>query len=334
MSYTRKKVLVFILLTQLLLVLGLPVAAQLGTVPYTFSPGTTILSSEVNSNFSTIYSNALNRTGGTMSGTLNVANVEPLSNNSYALGSSGNRFSNIFSVLGNFSGTLTGAAANFSGLFTATGVGSHTIGGGGTATTSTLFVNGASGANLGASLALRKNGTTFGLISSESTWVGGGSTSSDLAFAAETGNGLKFFTNGSATYRLNINSTGDLDTPGTISMASSLIGGRLALSGIVTGADFNGVNTNNYNPTGIGTAAVLRIRSTGAMILSGIAPIASQTLLLMNVGGTSSITLGDEDTNSSAENRFALSAAYTLALDEAVLLWYDSISQRWRLVAQ
>lgn len=72
------------------LVLGWPAAAaaQLGSVPYTFSAGTTIKSAEVNTNFSTIYSNALNRTGGTMTGSLTVQSIVLAADSTYDIGTS------------------------------------------------------------------------------------------------------------------------------------------------------------------------------------------------------------------------------------------------------
>lgn len=62
-----------IFLALLLTLLPATAWAQLGTVPYTFTAGTTIRSAEVNSNFSTVYANALNRTGGTMTGQLTAS---------------------------------------------------------------------------------------------------------------------------------------------------------------------------------------------------------------------------------------------------------------------
>lgn len=61
------------LLVALVLLLGLArgASAQI-TVPYTFTPGTVILASEVNANFSTVSTNALNRTGGTVTGNVTV----------------------------------------------------------------------------------------------------------------------------------------------------------------------------------------------------------------------------------------------------------------------
>jgi hypothetical protein len=59
------------LIIALIFVLAVPAAAQV-SVPYTFSSGNTILASEVNANFSTLAASALNRTGGTITGTIAV----------------------------------------------------------------------------------------------------------------------------------------------------------------------------------------------------------------------------------------------------------------------
>ncbi len=61
----------------LMLLWATPAFAQLGSVPYSFTSGTAISSSQVNTNFSTAYATALNRAGGTMTGTLTTLNVFP-----------------------------------------------------------------------------------------------------------------------------------------------------------------------------------------------------------------------------------------------------------------
>lgn len=76
--------------------------AQLGSVPYTFTSGSTISSTQVNANFSDIYSKALLRTGGTMTGTLQVRDVTPAVDNTYDLGTNAASFND-----GWFDGTLT-----------------------------------------------------------------------------------------------------------------------------------------------------------------------------------------------------------------------------------
>jgi hypothetical protein len=80
------------LLPLLFLLLPAVAQAQLGSVPHTFVADTTILASEVNTNFSTVYSTALNRTGGTMTGTLTSQQITPAATNTYDLGTTGTRF--------------------------------------------------------------------------------------------------------------------------------------------------------------------------------------------------------------------------------------------------
>jgi hypothetical protein len=63
------------------------VSAQVSGPPFTFTNGTVADATEVNANFTSIYSNALNRTGGTMTGTLNSRSVIPTAANTYDLGS-------------------------------------------------------------------------------------------------------------------------------------------------------------------------------------------------------------------------------------------------------
>lgn len=81
-----------------LFLLALPTTAwaQLGSVPYSFSSGTVIRSAEVNANFSDVYSNALNRTGGTMTGTLTSQAIAPSADATYALGSASFAYTSAF----------------------------------------------------------------------------------------------------------------------------------------------------------------------------------------------------------------------------------------------
>jgi hypothetical protein len=92
-------------------------AAQI-TPTYTYVAGTVINPDEVNANFA-LLQNALNRTGGTMTGTLTAQAIAFAANNTYAVGSSGTRASNVFSVLGNFSGAVTfGSTIGVTGVAT------------------------------------------------------------------------------------------------------------------------------------------------------------------------------------------------------------------------
>jgi hypothetical protein len=79
----------------LALLCATPASAQI-TVPNTFTANTIIKSSEVNANFSALAVNALNRTGGIMSGTLTTLSVVPFASATYDLGSSGTKFRSAF----------------------------------------------------------------------------------------------------------------------------------------------------------------------------------------------------------------------------------------------
>jgi hypothetical protein len=110
-------------LLSLLLVLGfsVPAAAQLGSVPFVFEPDTVISSSEVNTNFATVYSNALLRTGGTMTGTFSSRDLVPTADNTYDIGSGSFAYQDGF-----FDGALTAGSLDVAGAIIA-GSGNVTI---------------------------------------------------------------------------------------------------------------------------------------------------------------------------------------------------------------
>jgi len=140
-------------LTLLSLLLWVGSASAQITVPNTFIASTRIVSADVNQNFSTLGTNALNRTGGTMTGTLTTLGIVPTTNNASDIGASGTRYANVYSVQGNFSGALTAgstlAVTGATTLSSTLGVtGNTTIGGtlgvtGAATLSSTLVVTGA-----------------------------------------------------------------------------------------------------------------------------------------------------------------------------------------------
>jgi hypothetical protein len=102
------------------------VQAQIAGPPFVFSNGTTIEASEVNTNFATLYTNALNRTGGTMTGALLFS-----ADNNHDIGASGTTRPRDLFLARNatISGTLTqtgaaafGGAVTFSSTAAANGV--------------------------------------------------------------------------------------------------------------------------------------------------------------------------------------------------------------------
>jgi hypothetical protein len=86
------------------------------TPPYIFVNGTAANADEVNADIAK-FADALNRTGGTMTGTLNTLTVLPVTTGTYALGSSLLRWSNgYFQVLDVTGGSITAATITASGI--------------------------------------------------------------------------------------------------------------------------------------------------------------------------------------------------------------------------
>lgn len=102
-----------------------------------------------------------------------------------------------------------------------------------------------------------------------------------------------------------------------------------AYTGIITPTAL-AANTNDYAPTGLATASVIRLSSTGAVNLTGLTGGATGRVVLIHNVGASTITLVDESVASTTTNRFALTANLALSADSVVLLQYDATSSRWR----
>jgi hypothetical protein len=107
------------------------------------------------------------------------------------------------------------------------------------------------------------------------------------------------------------------------------IGGAFVLSGVATPAALS-ANTNNWNPTGLGSNTVFRVSATASVNVTGlVAQAAGSSLVLINTG-TYPITLTNLDSNSSSANQFNLGANVSLGASQAIQLWYDGTSSQWR----
>ena len=98
-------------------------------------------------------------------------------------------------------------------------------------------------------------------------------------------------------------------------------------------------NTNNYSPPNAFTGAVWFISSTGAVNLTGIAapPTAAAPgygLLLFNTG-TQTITMTNNDSNSTAGNRILTKTAASVSItaNSSVYLMYDAVNLAWRQIS-
>lgn len=95
-------------------------------------------------------------------------------------------------------------------------------------------------------------------------------------------------------------------------------------------------DVNDYSPTGLSTARVVRIDPGAAdRVITGLtAQEAGRLLLLVNISTSKRFTLSYENTSSVAANRFLGpgGADVNVIKEGAVMVYYDGTSARWRTV--
>jgi hypothetical protein len=106
------------------------------------------------------------------------------------------------------------------------------------------------------------------------------------------------------------------------------VAGPIHLTGVITPAQIV-ANTDDYNPTGLATATVLRLSTDVSRNLTGIvAQSQGRVFQLHNIGAADLVL--KNDATSTADNRFKFGADVTLNPDEGIEIWYDATSLRWR----
>ena len=106
-----------------------------------------------------------------------------------------------------------------------------------------------------------------------------------------------------------------------------------SLSGDLTPPQIT-ANQNDYNPTNLDTASVLRLDTDASRNITGIVPPSpddGRILVIHNIG-SNNLSLVDDFFLSAAANRFALSGNIVLEPDDAVTLQYDTTTNRWRAI--
>jgi len=110
--------------------------------------------------------------------------------------------------------------------------------------------------------------------------------------------------------------------------------GAVSINGAITPASLLG-SVNDYNPTGLSTANIIRQASGAAYNITGLtAPAVNGTRITIqnvNAVGGPVITLTANDANSAAANRFLFPHPTSLAPEQSVTVVYDSTSGGWRL---
>lgn len=243
-------------LTLLSLLLWVGSASAQITVPNTFVASTRIVSADVNQNFSTLGTNALNRTGGTMTGTLTTLGIVPTTNSASDIGASGTRYANVYSVQGNFSGALTAERVGVGGSPSASiGVGNLQVTGGvlsaagsAAAYTGNLYYDGTDARweyfGNGYGIALQENGSggyTFYTAPNNASGAGAAAT---------------------LTSRFAIGNTGAVTVPGTLGVTGAatlsstlVVTGATTLSGAVTASSSVTVGYAVFTIQGDGSSA-------------------------------------------------------------------------------
>lgn len=111
---------------------------------------------------------------------------------------------------------------------------------------------------------------------------------------------------------------------------SNAIGGALFFTGSIT--DNLTASVNNYTIPTLDNFVLVRLTSNANYNVTGLVPpdiTLGWYVIIYNVG-TNTLTLKNNDANSSANNRFLLGTDKNLQGDEGVALVYDTVSLRWR----
>ena len=125
------------------------------------------------------------------------------------------------------------------------------------------------------------------------------------------------------------NAAAALTSLGGVSASAASITGTLELTGDISPTQIT-ANQNDYNPTGLSTAVVLRLSTDASRNITGIAGGADGRLLTLFNIGSFPVVLKTADTGSSAANRFDFDTDVTLQPDQGIVLLYDSTDSRWR----
>lgn len=124
----------------------------------------------------------------------------------------------------------------------------------------------------------------------------------------------------------------ELDLTAYVQKATASITGTLALTGDISPTQL-AANTDDWAPTGLSGASVIRASTDASRNLTGLTGGADgRVIALANVGAQALVI--KHDVTSTAANRFYCpgNADVTLAANTTVLIQYDSTSSRWRVI--
>jgi hypothetical protein len=105
----------------------------------------------------------------------------------------------------------------------------------------------------------------------------------------------------------------------------------VALTGVIAPPQLT-AGENDYAPTGLDSASVVRLSTDAVYGITGLAGGAEGRVLCLINAGAFAVTLNDENAGSAAANRFGFGTDLTLAASQGALLIYDGNAARWRLI--
>ena len=108
--------------------------------------------------------------------------------------------------------------------------------------------------------------------------------------------------------------------------------GSASLSGDISPSQIT-ANQNDYNPSGLANASVLRLSTDASRNLTGLQGGSDGRIVVIQNIGSQNLVLQSESASSSAANRFALYADVTLGANQCAILQYDTGASRWRALA-
>lgn len=115
----------------------------------------------------------------------------------------------------------------------------------------------------------------------------------------------------------------------TVAQASQ----SFSLTGVLTPAQITS-NTNNYAPTDLATATVLRLNTSGIFNITGLTGGSAGRILVIHNIGTNAFILIPESASSTAANRFSLSQEIRIAPNQSITLQYDATLTRWKSIVE
>jgi len=115
-------------------------------------------------------------------------------------------------------------------------------------------------------------------------------------------------------------------------LSVSIIPGEFFLSGEITPSTLTS-NTDNWSPTGLSSAAAIRVATDASRNLTGLTGGSAGRMMVIHNIGSNDLVI-KHDTTSTAANRFLCpnDTDLTLQKDASIILRYDSNSARWRVV--